>query len=78
MTTFLSLVNKYKKQGKSSKEATRLALIEAKALKEAEAKKLHKAEKKRKAKEDRERKRDKRTKGQKPLCNLADDTASAD
>ena len=36
--TFLDLVNKYKKQGKSNREATALALLEAKALKEAEAK----------------------------------------
>lgn len=58
--TFLTLVAKYKKQGKSSKEATRLALEEARALKEAEAKKAHKEEKKRKAKEDAQRKRDKK------------------
>ena len=57
MTTFLALVNKYKKQGKSSKEATRLALIEAKKLKEEAAKKAHKEEKKRKQKEDKERKK---------------------
>ena len=55
--TFLALVNKYKKQGKSSKEATRLALIEARALKEEAEKKAHKEEKKRKIKEDKERKR---------------------
>ena len=58
--TFLALVNKFKKQGKSSKEATRLALEEAKAMKEAEAKKAHKEEKKRKAKEDKERKKEKK------------------
>ena len=78
MTTFLALVNKFKKQGKSSKEATRLALIEAKKLKEEAAKKAHKEEKKRKQKEDNERKRDKKQRGKMPLCNLADDTASAD
>ena len=57
MTDFISLVNKFKKQGKSNREATRLALIEAKKLKEESAKKAHKEEKKRKAKEDKERKR---------------------
>lgn len=78
MTTFLSLVNKFKKQGKSNREATALALLEAKALKEEAEKKAHKEEKKRKAKEDAKRNRDKKQRGKTPLCNLADDTASAD
>ena len=60
MTTFLGLVNKFKKQGKSNREATALALLEAKALKEEAEKKAHKEEKKRKAKEDKERKRRKK------------------
>ena len=55
--TFLDLVNKFKKQGKSNREATALALLEAKALKEEAEKKAHKDEKKRKQKEDKERKR---------------------
>ena len=59
--TFLNLVNKYKKQGKSNLEATRLALIEARALKEEAAKKAHKEEKKRKQKEDAQRKKDKKS-----------------
>ena len=57
MTTFLALVAKYKKQGKSSRDATRLALEEARLIKEEAEKKAHKAEKKRKAKEDKERKK---------------------
>ena len=61
MTTFLDLVAKYKKQGKSSKEATALALLEAKAMKEEAEKKAHKDEKKRKAKEGAQRKREKKT-----------------
>lgn len=60
MTTFLTIVAKYKKQGKSSAEATRLALEEAKLIKEETDKKAHKEEKKRKAKEDKERKRRKK------------------
>ena len=58
--TFLDLVNKFKKQGKSNREATALALLEAKALKEEAEKKAHKVEKKRKAKEDAQRKREKK------------------
>jgi len=54
--TFLELVNKFKKQGKSNREATALALLEARRLKEEAEKKAHKDEKKRKAKEDKERK----------------------
>ena len=60
MTTFLDLVAKYKKQGKSNREATALALLEAKALKEEAEKKAHKDEKKRKAKEDKDRKHNKK------------------
>ena len=55
--TFLALVAKYKKQGKSSAEATRLALEEARALRIEAEKKAERAEKKRKQKEDKERKR---------------------
>ena len=60
MTTFLTLVAKYKKQGKSSAEATRLALEEARALRIEEEKVAERAEKKGKQKEDAKRKRDKK------------------
>ena len=62
MTTFLDLVAKFKKQGKSNREATALALLEAKAMKEEAEKKAHKDEKKRKAKEDKDRKRERKSK----------------
>ena len=75
MTTFLDLVAKYKKQGKSSAEATRLSLEEAKQARVEQEKKAAKIEKKRKAKEDKERKKQR---GTKPLSNLADDAASVD
>ena len=55
--TFLDLVTKYKKQGKSSAEATRLALEDARQARLEEEKKAAKIEKKRKQKEDKERKK---------------------
>lgn len=58
--TFLDIVAKFKKQGKSNREAAALALLEARRLKEEAEKKAHKDEKKRKAKEDKERKHNKK------------------
>ena len=58
--TFLDLVSKYKKQGKSSAEATRLALVESKEIRQEEEKKAAKIAKKQKQKNDKERKRAKK------------------
>ena len=62
MTTFLDLVAKYKKQGKSNREATALALLEARALRIEAEKVAERVEKKRKQKEDKEGKRERKTK----------------